>query len=255
MKIFNIEKGKDVVYVQRTDLKRILAYENTIPQELIKREYKKLAQEGLNEDFIIFYEKETLIFFKNLRWIVDYREFCEKTNKEILDFVDNLFEKYYYNSNEIYNDLDPERKYNKDIIEELGQYYLNTILAIPKLKSEYKFDLIPLVPDGKGYHYENNNLCVTATLLPNWYMIYNKNGRNISSNKIPKEYLRALIAYFNGNKNINWTWDLLKKEYPYTPVITPDGKCILLKFYNPRPVKEKDSISRLARVWERNFDK
>ena len=255
MKIFNIEKGKEVVYVQRKDLEYISQSEQNVPKELIKRNYKHIASNGLEDEFIIFSDKETIEYFKNLNWIVDYRKFCNVSNDDIFKIVDTLFERYYHNFSEIYNDFDKEKKYSKKIIVELAQYYLNSMLSIPKLKNEDMFTIIPLVPDEQGFHYESNSICISSTLKPNWFMIYNKMGRNVVNNKIPKECLRALIAYFNGNNDINWTWDLLKNDYQYTTRITPDGKYILLKFYEPVPIKEKSTISCLARVWNKNFNK
>ncbi len=255
MKIFNIEKDNEVVYVQRKDLEYISQSEKTIPNELIKRDYQKIALNGLEDEFIIFYEKETIEYFKNLKWIVDYRKFCNIPNDDIFKIADTLFERYCHNVNEIYNDFDKERKYSKKKIGELAQYYLNSMLSIPKLRNEDLFTIIPLVPDGKGFNYESNSICISSTLKPNWFMIYNKMGKNVVNSKIPKECFRALIAYFNGNNNINWTWDLLMNDYQYTTRITPDGKYILLRFYEPLPIKEKENISRLARVWDKNFNK
>ncbi len=255
MKIFNKEKGKEVVYVQRKDLKYILDYEKEVPRELIGRNYERIGREGLRDEFIIFYEEETVEFFKKINWIVDYRKVYKLPNEEIFKIVDNLFERYARNINDVYNDLDQERKYSPNDIGVLAQFYLNTMLSIPKLKNEDQFNLIPLVADGEGFYYESNALCICSTLKQNWFMIYNKMGRNMRSNRVPKEGLRALIAYFNGNNDDNWTWDLLKYEYPYTNIVTPDGKHILLGFYDTAPIKEKSNVSRLARVWDKNFNK
>lgn len=255
MKIFNKEKGKEIVYVQREDLEYVLQYEKEIPLELIKRDIKRLVSQGLKEEFIYFEEPITVEFFKKLDWIIDYRLFATKSIDEIVATADDLFEKYCADIDALYNDIDKDRKYSKKDLAVLGQHYLNSMLAIPKYKNEDQFNFIPLVPDGMGFHYENNSICVSSTFKPNWFMVYSKNGRNIGSNKLPKDCLRALIAYFNGDTNVNWTWDLLIKEYPYITNITPEGKYILLGFFNPTPVKEKESISRLARVWAKNFNK
>ena len=91
MKIFNVENGDEKVYVQLDDLLVLFKTEQFIPISIFDEVFgKDIDINDINRfDFIEFYKKNEVDFFKAIDWIVDGKEL----NKKDIDELDSIYKK------------------------------------------------------------------------------------------------------------------------------------------------------------------
>ena len=91
MKIFNVENGDEKVYVQLDDLQVLFKTDQFIPISIFDEVFGKgIDINDINRfDFIEFYKKNEVDFFKAIDWIVDGKEL----NKKDIDELDSIYKK------------------------------------------------------------------------------------------------------------------------------------------------------------------
>ena len=82
MKIFNEEKSKRVVYVQRNDLAMLDASSLVVPGSCL---ITGLVDDSNRYDFVRFEDPRIVEFFKGIDWIVDYKAFRGKSDEFYAD--------------------------------------------------------------------------------------------------------------------------------------------------------------------------
>ena len=82
MKIFNEEKSKKVVYVQRNDLAMLDASSLVVPGSCL---ITGLVDDSNRYDFVRFEDPRIVEFFKGIDWIVDYKAFRGKSDEFYAD--------------------------------------------------------------------------------------------------------------------------------------------------------------------------
>ena len=120
MKVFHNENGKDVVYVQRTDIIYLIFQKNmVIPLPNI---YQKIS-EGINVvtditrlEFVRFDNENEVKFFRECEFICDFNQYKDFTDEQIIAEVQRLIIK----TNEI------AKKWNEMTLEERSE---NSLLS------------------------------------------------------------------------------------------------------------------------------
>lgn len=78
MKVFREENGVKTVYVQKNDLARLIEFETLIPAALIEQIFKGgclIVDDSNRFEFVSFHQPESILFFKQIDWILDYDDF------------------------------------------------------------------------------------------------------------------------------------------------------------------------------------
>ena len=84
MKIFNIENGKEKVYIQVSDLITFTRIDRPIPASIYLKAMDYKFQSNKDKyNFIEYTEPEEVEFFKTFDYIVDYKEVKYKSIKEL----------------------------------------------------------------------------------------------------------------------------------------------------------------------------
>lgn len=89
MKIFNKENGVEKVYVQIDDILTLYKTEQYMPISIFDKVFSSelTINENNRYDFIEFYDKDEIEFFKAIDWIVD----SKKLNKKSIDELNNAY--------------------------------------------------------------------------------------------------------------------------------------------------------------------
>lgn len=95
MKIFNVENGKEKVYVQMEDLMFLVHYDlNTgIPASIFDKVFSGGAlfvSDHNRFEFVSFDEEHEIAFFKKLDWMVDYKEYRTKSFDEMVQAGEDI---------------------------------------------------------------------------------------------------------------------------------------------------------------------
>lgn len=141
MKIFGKENGKEKVYAQMNDIMFIM-HETDIamPAAIIAKVFKNVVtvNDSNRFDFVEFYDKEVVEFFKQLDWIIDYSVYIKMSDEEIAAEANKVAAE----DREIvekYNSMNEEdRKNNSNLIQEheLKSYKVQFLSQIYGLKHE-----------------------------------------------------------------------------------------------------------------------
>lgn len=141
MKIFGKENGKEKVYAQMNDIMFIM-HETDIamPAAIIAKVFKNVVNvnDSNRFEFVEFYDKEVVEFFKQLDWIIDYCIYIKKSDEEIAAEANKVAAE----DREIvekYNSMnEKDRKNNSNLIQEheLKGYKIKFLSQIYGLKHE-----------------------------------------------------------------------------------------------------------------------
>lgn len=80
MKIFR----KNTLYVQKKDLLYLLTFNIDMPKTLKENLERIDINETNQHEFIRFTKKDEINYYNNLKWIIDYDEYINLTEEEIL---------------------------------------------------------------------------------------------------------------------------------------------------------------------------
>ena len=89
MKVFN----NGTLYVQKKDLMYLLIFDINMPKEL-KENLKRIDLSENNQNtFVRFTLKEEIAYYNSLPWIIDYDEYMDLTDNEILELGNKIARK------------------------------------------------------------------------------------------------------------------------------------------------------------------
>ena len=199
MKIINVEKNKEKVYVQKNDLGKLFDSDIDIPASIFMKSFDKniIIDDNNRFEYILFDKKEEIEFFKSLDWIVDYKELIKLTEEEIKNIMNEI-------SNEIdeiadkYNSMgEIEKEDNISLYKkcDLLTFKLKSINEILLFKQNKKEIELPLVPNSDGFSFADDNECeyeIRESLDPTKNLLFRKDGKPLSNNEqIPIAFVDA----------------------------------------------------------------
>lgn len=204
MKIFNIENGKEKVYVQLNDMMMLNNSDEVIPASIYEKVFLPgtlVVNDSNRMEFIEFSKPEEVEYFKTLDWIVDYKE-LRKLSK---DEMQTKYEEESAILDQIaseYNETPPEnKKIRHSTLKrfDLQRYklaYYSEIYAIKYQEEEVAF---PVVPDSDGFSFTGDDNSypyeIRASLDPNKLLFMKTNGEKFSRDEsIPYNFYNSGIA-------------------------------------------------------------
>lgn len=144
MKIFHMEDGKEVVYVQVQDLMYIDSTVPVIPatiwesicQKLLGDEGKVFVTDANRFDFIRFECEEEVDYFKKMDFIVDFNEYKNYTDKQMFEACNKFIKKANDLEKTWSNMSEAEKKQNKQMLQEYDhlEYILSWLFEICAIK-------------------------------------------------------------------------------------------------------------------------
>ena len=197
MKINNIERGKEIVYVQNNDLLYIKYINIAVPEE-ISLAVRLITDDNLSE-FVPFYGEEARDFFKRSSWIIDYREVKTLSIEEIR-LVGQTLANEVNKISTLYYGLDvEERSREKDLVSLyfIKKHKMEELAVMSRKKQGAIAFSLPEKPDYynsllRGF--ENNDYYLVMGLNPNQFFLYRKDNKPFQENeKIPVSLLDAGI--------------------------------------------------------------
>lgn len=156
MKIFNVEDGKKVVFVQLDDISMLL-YDNSIriPNSILERFFKKdfIVTDENKSKFYLFKNPDEVDFFENIDWIIDFKKFYKMKSEELLSNIDEakneLLSLNSYNDN--LNDFERIKKIKISERQLMVNHKKEDMERILNFKKGYTDIPLPLVPDCDGF--------------------------------------------------------------------------------------------------------
>lgn len=250
MKIFNIENGKEVVYVQINDLKILNYSMMDIPSEVLKNMINDIDMND-GKEFIKFTNKDTIDFFKSNEYIVDYKKEIKLDNNEIKN--DTI--KVMYEMNDIANKFNSysfdEKLENSNLLDkhELLKYKFYNLRDLLWFK-EGNIDIkLPKVPDSDGFSFEGSDNCLyefRSGLNPKELYILKTNGEKFKmDDKIPQDFLTVGISIFLMEKNRK---DNYNGEYDSHNMLSKDKKYFIIRYDERKPKLENNKESKIKKI-------
>lgn len=263
MKIHNIEDGTKKIYVQRKDIKKLLDFERTIPMSIVNKYFSDICSFDLKEndnEFVIFTEQFEIEYFENLDWIIDYREFKDFSDKELLEIESLLVNEQKaiaknHNETPIYDNSIRERL----LLKHKSYYYkIASLREIIKIKQGELPIPFPEVPDYKGFIINKDGKFIAQQgLNPLQFFIYKKDGSTLVKETITEEFYLSVFGKaieYNMSKNEHFNNFLLEKK------LSKDFKSLITTFKIIPKSKEQDdtlenanSVSLGKRIAQRIF--
>lgn len=157
MKIFNVENGKEKIYVQLNDLIFINKAEIQMPTSI----YMKVFSNNffiLNKnktEFVSFDEPNEIEYFKGLDFILDYDSYKKLSLEELTTKRQKTFEQYSTKVDELNGMFDEEKKQNKNTIQEceILDYVMNGIQEFYWLKKGEQTVPFPQASSSSGFKF------------------------------------------------------------------------------------------------------
>lgn len=230
MKIFNEEKSKRVVYVQRNDLAMLDSSSLTIPGSCL---ITGLVDDSNRFNFVRFEDPRVVEFFERIDWIVDYKSLKGKSDE---DFA-NAYNEVVTEMNDIvvsYEGMtELERRCQADLLEryELLDHKRNSICSIyDALTGKIKMPF-PIVPDCDGFSVEmgmGEVYRARGSFEPGKFVVYKMDGSRFERGEsFPYGFIQNAIAYSllkDGNRCA------FIGDYSFTPQLSDDGKSIVVTY-------------------------
>lgn len=241
MKIFNIENGKEKVYVQVSDFVTLTKVDRPIPAGIYKKamDYKFQSNDD-KYNFIEYDDPKEVEFFKTFDYIVDYKEVKNKSIKE-LQVLAKIANDEANEIVDLWNELTEEEK-------SLNKGFTNKYTLLHHKIQDYAFVLwnkqrhiklnMPIVPDSDSkiiYEDENNNIKIQSSLEPNILLYYKSDGTDIDENNINTDSLEAAIstqALINEQDNDYF------RNYHISKKISDDKKYYIIEFEQPEFIED-----------------
>ena len=230
MKIFNEEKSKKVVYVQRNDLAMLDASSYAIPGSCLMT---GLVDDSNRYNFVRFEDPRVVKFFDEIDWIVDFKEFKGKND----EYYEEAYNDAIGKMNEIsltYNEMNElERRCHSDLLEqyELLEHKKNSICDIYDALNGKISMPFPMVPDCDGFSTEMGLGTVyraRGCFEPGKFVVYKMDGsRFVRGESLPYGFIQNAISFSALKDGNNCAF---KGVYSFTPQMSEDGKFIVVTY-------------------------
>ena len=260
MKIINKENGQEAVYVQKGDLMYVTHNCDSMPAALMEDFFSDIViinGDNRNE-FVRFTNPSEVEFFRKQEWIIDYRDFRNLSEdeimnkgKEVIDKLNAVAEAFNASKNEAKR----EKLYNE---HELLEYRLQCVKEFLWYKQGHIKYSIPLVPDSEGFHFSGDvPYEMNAGLEPNQILLFRKDGQKLTKDEqIPRGFIEmGMSIALMENTN-----SFVAGDYKNKNTISEDGKYLIISFEfkdlskkeeaEPEvsvPVKKENGIRRLVK--------
>jgi len=174
MRIYNVEDGVGKLYVQVGDIKMLVLDKDT-PRSISNIICDITFNDNYDDnDFISFKKQSDILFLESHDWIIDYRDYKNKSISEIKKEINSLKQKVKLM---FYKDKREERI--EAAILDYKVLKLEEIVALKKGLMEIK---IPLVPDYKGFKLvsNDNEHILNESLDSDCFLVFRKDGKQLS---------------------------------------------------------------------------
>ena len=244
MKIFNEEKSKKVVYVQRNDLAMLDSSSLVIPGSCL---ITGLVDDSNRYQFVRFEDPRVVKFFEDLDWIVDFKSLKGKDDEVFADRYNDVVGEM----NEIavtYGEMsESERKENEGLVEryELLEYKKNSICEIYDALNG-RIDMpFPIVPDCDGFSSEmgmGTLYRARGCFEPGKFVIYKMDGSSfVKGETIPYSFMQSAVSYSLSKEGNRCAF---LGDCSITPSMSDDGKYIIVTYrveeYKDEDVKDRN---------------
>lgn len=259
MKIFNKENGKEKVYVQMEDLMLLMHYDiNTgIPASIFDKIFKDgmvFVSDHNRFEFASFDEENEIEFFRNLDWIVDYKEYRTRSFDEMVAAGESIQGEMKEIADR-YNSMDEiERQCNQDLRTkfELLEEKFKFLPQIVFINQGHVTMPFPNVVDSDGFDCgSNEEFDIKSSIDPNKIIITRKDGQNISKGSINRSLLKNVLA----NVSVGMAF---REEYceimKTKQTISEDGKSITIEFM-VRPIDKNMDMTNPSKKKTNGFVK
>lgn len=248
MKLFNIEKGKEKVYVQYQDLMELIHELDgiSIPASIFDKIFGNgqplIVDDSNRWEFIEFNQPEEVQFFREQDWIVDFKEVRGLTFDGLIEYGTEVAKEHdaiavelnKLSRSELEEHMDEVRK-----LQGLKKKY-NLLPECGFVNKGFKTMPFPVVPDSDGYVCgDNGEYEAISSLDPNKIIIRRKDGQLLNKGKISKRFIKEVIA--------NGSIQMSAARATYCTVgnakysITEDGMYIVIT-YKVAPILSKEEL-------------
>ena len=230
MKIFNEEKSKKVVYVQRNDLAMLDSSSLVVPGSCL---ITGLVDDSNRYNFVRFEDPRIVQLFEGLDWVVDYKSFRGQDDEFFADAYNEVVAEMKSIEETYEGMFEFERKDHQDMLEryELLEYKKNSICSIyDALTGKVKMPF-PIVPDCDGFSVEmgmGEVYRARGSFEPGKFVVYKMDGSRFErGEKLPYGFIQNAISF-----------SLLKEgnrcafigDYSFTHQLSDDGKYIVVTY-------------------------
>lgn len=268
MKIFNEEKGKKKVYVQLNDIIMLLNMDGVKcpPKEVMDKHYSDIfiVTDENRYEFSEFSEEETIKYFEEQDWIINFKTYKNMNEKEILECA--------YQINDDMNELKIQfnerlQQLDYDKCDELEariaqlEFKMNSLKVLFWNKQGHLPMPFPVVPANDGFvmYRDDCEYMACQGLNPLQVLIYRVDGKvlNKKTDVIPQGLIQSAESILiNYNLENNEFFGDFKK----TVKLSDDQKYLVISFEiiplkeEKQEKEEKVSLGKRIKNWiNRNF--
>lgn len=204
MKLFNIENGKEKVYVQYQDIMEIINGEmgnNGFPASLMDKLFASgqplFVSDHNRWDFVEFDKPEDVEYFRSQKWILDIKEYRGLSFEELQAKGGEAAEKHNELCLELRElseeELDGRQEDVASVIAYRNIYH--TLPELSHVLRGFKKMNFPVVPDCDGYVCgSNDEFEAVSSLDPNKIIIRRKDGQPLNKGKVSRKFIKEVIA-------------------------------------------------------------
>lgn len=236
MKIFNKENEIEKVYVQMNDIMMLNQTDLTIPATIYLKIFNGIVivDDSNRMNFVEFTDPKEIEFFKKLDWIIDYKEFRDLSEDEIIAKRQEIANELNEIANEYNNMSDEEKKENQHLPmkHELLKYKFHYFAEILWIKQGHIQMPFPVVPDSDGFSFVSDNedfiYEIKASLDPNKLLLFRRDGKELSEDEmIPQSFIQGgmSIAIMQRSEKDEFFGDFETINY-----LTYDNKYLVTEF-------------------------
>lgn len=249
MKIFNIENGIEKVYVQMNDIGLLNSAFEEIPVSIFYKVFRDIViiDDRNRMDFIEFSEQQEIDFFRNIDWIVDYKEIRNlskeeiiKRGQEVADEINKLAQ--------VYNNMSFEEKNPNLLVRSSSlQYKMKYMVEILLIKQGKKTMPFPLVPDSDGLVFSNDDGLyeIKTSLDSNKLLLYRKDGLCLSDlDIIPQGLINEAVISVARERSKN---DEFFGDFDISRKFSDDRKYLIIEF-KVKKYKQETGIKKFIKT-------
>lgn len=260
MKIYNIENGKEKIYVQTYDLAMLIrGHKIEMPANIFNKVFGKVFVVAENKfDFLEFSEPDDIKFFLDTDWIINYKEFKNFTEEELKNTIESIKDEM----KEIAYQYNMEVKEDK-LLELMSKYkyleykviQLEGIIYLKRGEITFPF---PIAPDNDGFKLtsDNNNspYIVQQGLNPLQMLLYRLDGKNLDlkNDIIPQGFIQSansILIQDNLDKNEFFG------DFESSNELSEDKKYFITTYRIVAPKKDEDINDKTNSLQNKSSDK
>ena len=257
MKIFNTENNQEKVYVQLEDI--ILANEivDKLPKSISKISEKYAEPDELDielNSFFEFTDDETINFFKNQTWMVDYKKILTIKKSEISEIKEIIAKEIDALRNKYNSMTEKDRNENIDLVNRIKilRYQMRNINQIMHTKEGFYTLDFPSIPNFDGIMIADETYIISEAIVPNTLLFYRKDNNKLDNDTPDDNFLLSAYDLISSSINDDIEYEIKQKaEISYTE----DKKYMILGYRkipkNPKNYRINKVLSTLSNKKEK----